>query len=572
MDSKPGPVSNKRRAWVIALAAAAGLLGALAAPKPWKPGAGRLVIERGPLVSILDGKVQDPARVVFDEPVAIGATAALERDQGRLRIPNGVPVDGAFVVELDFAPSVYEIPPLHVRLTRADGVQELVPARYSDRMYVASRRAPQKAWVVLGLLGVVIVLWISAIIPLFVTSLAIPVVLAVAGAGSAQEVLAPFFDPIIVLFFAGFVLAEAMRRVELDRFAAVTLVAKMGTSPVRLFAALIGVSAFLSMWMSNTAAVTVLLPVALAITAPFAGTGYRRAAVLGIAYAATIGGVGSAIGTPANQLAIRFVRELGGPSISFVEWFLFGVPLVAVFLPLMGVYLWRTMRVRLDPALFASAHEEAVRQRASLGDFTKHQRQVLAVFVVVVLLWLTQGWHGWNTGIVALGGAVVLFAIGRVVPADLTRISWPTLLTFGGGLTLGVAMVNSGVSDWVVTRLGQLAGVPPVVGVFVVAAVALVLTTVASNTAAAATLIPLSIPLAGMLHIDPTLLAVTVATATSIDFALVIGTPPTMLAYGTGMFTPAQILRRGLPLDGVGLAVLVAIALTVWPLVLGLVG
>ena len=143
-------------------------------------------------------------------------------------------------------------------------------------------------------------------------------------------------------------------------------------------------------------------------------------------------------------------------------------------------------------------------------------------------------------------------------------------MTFGGGLTLGVAMVESGTADWIVTRLDGLAGTPTVVGVLAAAAIALGLSTVASNTASAATLIPLAIPLAGLLGVDPVLLVVTVAIATSIDFALVIGTPPTMLAYGTGLFTTGEVLRRGIPLDVIGLVLLVAVASIVWP-VMGLV-
>jgi sodium-dependent dicarboxylate transporter 2/3/5 len=377
-------------------------------------------------------------------------------------------------------------------------------------------------------------------------------------------VLSPFFDPIIVLFFAGFVMAEVMRRVGLERWAAVTIVAKAATSPVRLYAALLGVSAFLSMWMSNTAAVTVLIPVAIAVTAPFGHVGYRKAAVLGIAYAGTIGGVGSAIGTPANQLAIRFIDEVTGRRISFVEWFGFGLPMVVLFLPLMGVYLWRAEGVEIEAGHFAAVRAEAVAQRADMGRFTGDQLRVLAVFAVVLVLWLTQSWHSVNTGIVALGGAVVLFATGQAEPDDLGRISWPTLLTFGGGLTLGVAMVDSGTADWIVTHLDRLEGTPTIVGVLVAAALALALSTVASNTAAAATLIPLAIPLAGIVGVDPVLLVMTVARATSIDFALVVGTPPTMLAYGTGVFSTGEILRRGLPLDLAGLAILVFTATTIW--------
>lgn len=549
----------RRALWAVPLALVLAVTGALVAPDSWPEGEGTLVVtmDRSPplvgpvLVGDRDEQVLDPA--------ARGGTVEAV-------LPDGVPTDAPVVVEVrDRARPELAIDEVVIELTTPDDVTELVPVvAAADGTVTGSRRPPQDVAVVLSLLGVVIVLWVSALVPLFVTSLAVPVVLAVAGVGTAQEVLAPFFDPIIVLFFAGFVMAEAMRRSGLDHRAAVLLVAAAGGGPVRLFAGLIAASAFFSMWMSNTAAVAVLLPIALAVTAPVGHLGYRRAVVLGLAYAATIGGVGSAIGTPANLLAIRFVDELTGRQISFVEWFAFGLPLVVLFLPLMGAYLWSVSGVRVDRSRFTDAQDRARNERRTLGRVQRNEVVVLGVMAGVLVLWLTQTWHGVNPGIVALGGAVLLFALGRAVPDDLGRISWSTLLTFGGGLALGVAMVESGTADWLVTQLTVLRNAPPYLGVVAVAAFALALTTVASNTAAAATLIPLAVPLAGLIGVDPVLLVMVVAMATSIDFALVVGTPPTMMAYSTDLFTPGQILRTGLPLDLLGLTLLVTLVVGFW--------
>ncbi len=553
------PPRWRTRWWAVPLAIGLAAVGVLIAPDSWSEGEGTLSVEIDGL-DVQDGPVQvgDAGEQVLGWETADGTVEAV--------MPEGVPVDDPVVVEVratgrpDLA-----IADVAIELELPDGAVELVPVVAADDGTVTgNRRPPQRAAVVLGLLAAVLVLWVSELVPLFVTSLAVPVVLAVAEVGTASEVLAPFFDPIIVLFFAGFLMAQAMRRAGLDHRIAVSLVATAGSGPVRLFATMLGVSAFFSMWMSNTAAVAVLLPIAMAVTATFEHAGYQRAMVLGIAYAATIGGVGSAIGTPANLLAIRFVDELTGRQISFVEWFAFGLPMVVVFLPVMGLYLWRVMGVQMPRASFSVAQEEAVAQRRSLGAVQRDELLVLGVMVTVMFLWLTQTWHGVNPGIVALGGAVVLFAIGRAVPADLGRISWPTLLTFGGGLALGVAMVQSGTADWLITSLEGLRDVPAYIGIVAVAVFALLLTTVASNTAAAATLIPLAVPLAGLLGVDPVLLVVVVAIATSIDFALVIGTPPTMMAYSTQLFTPAEILRKGLPLDAVGIALLVTVVVGFW--------
>jgi sodium-dependent dicarboxylate transporter 2/3/5 len=318
--------------------------------------------------------------------------------------------------------------------------------------------------------------------------------------------------------------------------------------------------------MSNTAATAVLLPIALAVTAPLESIGYRRAIVLGIAYAATVGGVGSAIGTPANPLAITFLRDFVDREITFVEWFAIGLPWVMLFLPLMGAYLWWRMGAAPDGSRFADARRVARDELRAAGRPTRDQLTVIGVFLSVIAFWLTEPIHGIETGIVALGGAVVLAILRQVEPEDLGRISWASLLTFGGGLTLGVFLVQTGASDWVATQLGGLAAVPGPVAIAAIASVTLLLTTVASNTASAAIIVPLAIPLATIVGVDPVVLVLVVAIASSIDFALVIGTPPTMLAYSTGLFTPGGIFRVGVILDIAGLILLVTVVAWIWQL------
>jgi len=434
----------------------------------------------------------------------------------------------------------------------------------SATTFEAARRPAAGLGIVLGLLGAAIVLWITEVVPLFVTSLIIPVVLTVSKTGSAAQSLAPFFDPIIVLFFAGFLLAEAMSRVELDKKMAVTIVSWGRGGPVRLYLILLALAAVASMWMSNTAAVAVLIPIALAVTSPLKSPSYQRATVLGIAYAATIGGVGSAIGTPANPLAISFIERLTGRVISFSEWFGFGLPMVVLFIPVMAAYVWVVSKVEVDRDQFNQSAMAATSQRASMGPISADQLAVIATFIVVAGLWVTQSWHGLSTGIAALAGVVALYIGGKLEPEDLNRISWSTLLTFGGGLVLGTFMVSTGTSDWLVTQLGGLASLPETLAIGLVALAALGLTTVASNTAAAATLIPLAVPLSGLVGVNPVVMVMVVAVASSIDFALVIGTPPTMMAHSTGLFTSKEILAKGAALDIAGVVILVVVVVPVW--------
>lgn len=549
--AEPADVRRRRGSPGLAVLAAASLALVLgwAAPDGWPSGPGRVE------VATAGGVERVAVEVGSSAPVSAAAPALV------VELPDGVPTTGPFTVLVRDPTGGAALGDVSVTLVTADGVRRAIPVLgEDDGVLRAARRGPDHAPVVLGLLGAVVVAWVTEAVPLHVTSLAIPVVLTVAGASSATDALAPFFHPVIVLFFAGFLLARAMQSVGLDRVVASALVARAGRSPRQLFLTLVAVAAGASMWMSNTATVALLLPIALTVTEPLGDAGYRKTVVLGIAYAGTIGGVGSAIGTPANPLAIEFLGEVSGREVSFVEWFAFGLPLVALFLPLMAGWLWWRNRARPDPARFEAARAEATRVRVEAGPLDRDQLWVLAVFAAVFGLWLAESWHHVPTGIVALGGAVVLMATGHLTGDDLGRISWSSLLTFGGGLTLGFALTASGTSDWIVGRLDVVGSLPGVLGVVAVGAVTLVLTTVASNTASAAVLVPLAIPLAGVVGVEPSVLVVVVALASSVDFALVIGTPPTMLAYSTRLFSAGEILRTGLVLDVVGLA-LVTLAL-----------
>ena len=566
-ESRPHARGHTR--WlIVAIAIVLAAVATQLAPEPWPEQPARLELR-------YLGELAIAEDLPFDgNPATLAGTAG---DAAlTLALPNGVAADrqieGQLRIQVADVPLRPELADVSVALILADGREQPVPAIRWDQAaeaLIVARRPPVDTTIILALLALVVVLWVSEALPLFVTALAVPVVLAVSGVQNATEALAPFFHPIIALFFGGFLMAEAMRRVNLDHLAAINLVARFGRSPATLFAAMIAVAAFLSMWMSNTAAAAVLVPIAIAVTAPFddaAGRHYRRALVLGIAYAATIGGVGSAIGTPANPLAIEFLDEFAGRRISFIEWFAFGLPMVVLFLPLMAAYLWWRFGVRIDRERFGAARTVAARQLAEAGRPTRDQLTVLLVFIGVIMLWLTQTRHDLDTGIIALAGAVTLAVLGYVRQEDLGRVSWASLLTFGGGLALGVALVDSGTADWIAASLDVLEGAPPLLALAAVAAIALVLTTVASNTASAAMMIPIAIPLAGVLDLNPALLVATVAIASSVDFALVIGTPPTMIAYSTNLFTAPQIFRVGIALDLLGIALLVFAVAGLWQL------
>jgi sodium-dependent dicarboxylate transporter 2/3/5 len=457
-----------------------------------------------------------------------------------------------------------------VTLTGPNLEQPLPPTQQVDDRLVFTMRLPYKAKIMLGLLFLVAGLWLTELVPLAAAASLVPIVVVITGVTEPAAIFQPFAHPIVVLFLAGFLMAEGMRRTGVDRLIALNILRRASLKPAALMLTMMALTAFLSMWMSNTASVAVIIPIALAIVDRIpteAGqTGFRRALILGVAYAAGIGGIGSAIGTPANILAMTYLNEYMGTKLAFIDWFAYGLPMVLIMVPVIWLFLILAFRVRTGDLSNAFSRDVYTNELRSLGPLNRGQKTLLWVFAAVVALWLTEQWHGIPTPIVALAGVFILFFSRTILEEDLKRINWNALLTFGGGLAIGTILVTTGVSDWVALQLTGLSVLPPLLVVVIVAGLTLLTGAFISNTACAAMLIPLAIPLAQILHLDPRLLVVVIAIASSIDFALVVGTPPTMMAYSTGLFTTGDIFKRGIVLDFIGLLLLSFGIIWIWQL------
>ena len=449
-----------------------------------------------------------------------------------------------------------------------DYSQVLPPTGSSGQWLEFNLRVPYKSSIATGLLFTVAMLWLTELVPLSAASLLIPVVVVVTSVTDPATILHPFFHPIVVLFFAGFLLAEGMHRTGVDRIIALNILKHASLEPAFLMVTMMGLTAFLSLWMSNTASVAIIIPIAIAVLEKFPGdlvrTGFRRALLLGIAYAATIGGIGSAIGTPANILAMTFLNDFANADLGFLDWFYFGLPVVVIMIPIIWLYLIVVFRVQFHSVSSHLSHVPYIRELEALGNLKKDQRILLFVFIAIMGLWLTDRWHHIHTAIIALGGVIILFFTETIKKDDLNQINWDALLTFGGGLALGNLLVLTGVSDWIALQLTGLVNLPPLIVIFLVAGLTLFIGAFISNTACAAALIPLVIPLAQILHMDPRLLVAVVAIASSIDFALVVGTPPTMIAYSTGFFEAREIFNRGIVLDLIGIVILSFGVIWIW--------
>ncbi|NHJ48060.1 MAG: DASS family sodium-coupled anion symporter [Asgard group archaeon] len=443
-----------------------------------------------------------------------------------------------------------------------------------------SMMIPFKSGLALSLLVLVAGLWITEIVPTIVGAFLVPIVVVISGISTTSEALQPFFDPVIALFFGGFIIAEALKRHNIDRRLALGIVSKASIRPSVLLLMLMAVSAFLSMWMSNTASAAVMVPLAIALVSQIEKGGkekdiggFRKALVLGIGYAATTGGIASIIGTPANPIAVEGLADLGPNfEISFLKWFAYGLPFVFIMLFVVWGYLLAVFRPKVSKESLADAKIVFKEDLKKMGKMKTKEWITVVIFLITIALWLLakplKDWTGGalalSSGIVALIAVVSIFATNTLKPKDVKNINWNALFLFGGGLTLGEALEATGIGDWIASNMGIIEGKHFILIALIVGGISLLVTAVASNTASAAMLIPLVIPIALSLQIDPRLLALVVAIGSSIDYALVFGTPPTMISYSTGYFSVREIFRIGSILDIVGILLLSTVSVLLW--------
>jgi solute carrier family 13 (sodium-dependent dicarboxylate transporter), member 2/3/5 len=430
--------------------------------------------------------------------------------------------------------------------------------------------------------------WISEAIPIPATALLPLALFPALGVGTIDAAATPYANPIIFLFLGGFMLAQAMQRWELHRRIALLVIRAVGTSPMRLVGGFMVAAAFLSMWVSNTATAVMMLPIGLSVVHLVVddpetglpqpgGSDFAVSLMLGIAYACSIGGLGTLIGTPPNALLAGFMAETYGVEIGFGRWMLVGVPLVLVGLPLTWWLLTRwihPVRLREIPG----GREAIELQLRRMGRPSRGERLVALVFVLTATAWITRPLlEGWIPGLsdagIAIASAVVLF----LLPVSLRdgqfalnwswaqRLPWEVLILFGGGLSLAAAITRTGLADWIGASLGGVAALPLLAVLVIVCLVMVFLTELTSNTATAAAFLPVLASLAVGIGADPLLLTVPAALAASCAFMMPVATPPNAIVYGSGFVTIPQMARAGL---GLNLIFIVLLSVTGYLLVL----
>jgi len=447
------------------------------------------------------------------------------------------------------------------------------------------------AWQVLALAAFMLVWWVTEAVPIPVTALLPMVGLPLLGISDMKTAAAPYASPIVFLFMGGFMIALAMERWRLHRRIALNIVRLTGTNANGIILGFMLATALLSMWISNTATTVMMLPIALSVIDlltreqgdyPERGIRYfSLSMMLGIAYAANIGGTATLIGTPPNVVFAGYIRQTFDYEVSFAGWMLIGVPFAAVLLALTYLLLVR----RLYPnrlGAFAGARALIDRELHGLGPMTRGERRTLVVFLATAACWifrvqLNQLLPGLELTdpVIAMLAAIVLFVIPVDFPngrflldwQDTEKLPWGILLLFGGGLSLAGALESVGIIDLIGQQFAgvETAGLLLILGL---AAVSLFLTEIMSNVALVLVLLPVVGGIAVAAGIPPLIVCVPVTLAASCAFMLPMSTPPNAIVFASGYVQIPQLVRAGILLNIITILLVAILTKTLLPWVL----
>ncbi|GGB43389.1 di- and tricarboxylate transporter [Roseibium aquae] len=419
------------------------------------------------------------------------------------------------------------------------------------------------------------VLWVTESLPLAATALLPLVLFPLTGVASIADLSGAYANPLIFLFLGGFLIAMAIEKWGLHRRLAFAILARTSGDPRHVILSVMGATAFLSLWISNTASAMVAAPIAASIALMRQeGDGFPAALMLGVAYSATIGGMGSLIGTPPNALFAAYMEEAHGVVIGFADWMLIGLPVVLVLLPIAWLVLTRVaFEIRPVPVETGFARQPPL----SSGE-----KRLAVIAALTALGWMTRPLIssafpalGITDAGIAMTGALSLFVVkagradeGRLLDwTTAARLRWDVLILFGGGLALASAIDQTGLAAWIGAQAKGLAGLPTFWILLCFALIIVYLGELASNTAMAAIFLPVAGAAAVGMGADPLVFALPVAMAASIGFMLPVATPPNAIVFANPAVSRPDMLRAGAPLDVLGIAVALSAGILLGPLV-----
>lgn len=416
---------------------------------------------------------------------------------------------------------------------------------------------------------VAIVLWVVEPIPLYATAVLIIILeilmisdKAIVDLPAAFEprafsgYYAALADPVLMLVMGGFFLAMGASKFKLDRAMGRILLRPFGTDPARIMLGLMLITAAFSMFMSNVATTATMMAVVLPVVAALAPEDRLRAAmVLAIPFAANIGGIGTPVGTPPNAIAIGQLAG-SGIDISFGKWMVMALPMAVV---LVFIAWWLLQR------MFPSETKSITLKIEGEFERSRDAHIFYGVFILTVVLWMTESFHGVPSSIIGFLPVVVLLATGVFKEKDIQNVQWPILWLIAGGIALGKGIVDSGLDEWVIDLVSwESFGSATIAAVFAVAALAL--STVMSNSASANLLVPLGISLtmSGIVDLDPLVVGFMIAIAASLAMALPISTPTNAVAYSSGLIKTGDMAKTGIIIGIIGLILYLVVAPAIW--------
>ncbi|KWV94601.1 DASS family sodium-coupled anion symporter [Erythrobacter sp. AP23] len=432
----------------------------------------------------------------------------------------------------------------------------------------------REAFIVAGLVVLMAAWWMTEALPLTATALMPFIVLPFAGVMNARDTASAYYSPILFLLLGGAFIALAIERTGLHRRLALAILNAIGGrgGQTGLLLAFMIAAAILSMLISNTSTALIMMPMALAVlagggVAADEREGLAGALPMGIAFAASVGGLGTLVGSPTNAIAVGLLDTMIGTQISFAEWTLYGLPIVIVGVPLAAFLVSRVQQVAAHP-FDVGAARAAVANEAPMGSA---ERRLMVVVGLTFLAWMTRlivapylPEGSWTDGTIAIIASLVLFLLpdgtGRplLIWKEADRAPWGVIMMFGGGLALAAGMSASGLAEWLGNALLPLEAWPLVLVALAVVAMVVLITEFASNVATASGIIPVVAALVVALGVDPILLAMPAALAASWGFMLPAGTGPNAIAWSTGHIRIARMVKAGLLLDIVGIFLIVA--------------
>ncbi len=423
----------------------------------------------------------------------------------------------------------------------------------------------------IALLVFAVIMWGTETVPLAVTSMIILFAQPIIGVASFDKAVIGFANPIIFLMIGGFAIAEAVRKSGLARHVTYFILSKVGTSPrMSLFAAIFS-TGLMSAWIENVVAFAMFLPIVKEIialmgikNAKFGKSNFAKTMVLGASYGSLAGGFGTEIGTAPNLMAAAYTH------IPFAEWMIFGFPLAIILM----LVIWKVLELIFPPEVdgIVGGKQTIKSKLDKFGPMTKTEKITGLILLFTIFLWVTTGFTGLDSYSVALIGATLFFVAGIIDWKDAQKnVDWGIVVFFGGALSLGAALLQTGAAKWIIGDIVALCGnnVSTLATTLILMIIAVTLTQIMSNIALSAILVPLSVTLEGATGIPTGSFAVPVAIACSLSFMFPMADPTVAMAHGTGYVSIKEILKAGVPLVVIGIIVTIIVLITIAKPVLG---